>query len=41
MYAAVTVLYIISAMAINRIMAWVEKKVRVPGFVVAGGTGGH
>ena len=41
MYAAVTVLYIISAMFINRIMAWVEKKVRVPGFVVAGGTGGH
>ena len=22
-------------------MAWVEKKVRVPGFVAAGGTGGH
>lgn len=41
MYAAVTVLYIISAMLINRIMAWVEKKVRVPGFVAAGGTGGH
>jgi glutamate/aspartate transport system permease protein len=41
MYAAVTVLYIVSAMAINRIMAWVEKRVRVPGFVVAGGTGGH
>ena len=41
MYAAVTVLYVISAMVINRFMAWVEKKVRVPGFVVAGGTGGH
>jgi len=41
MYAAVTVLYIISAMVINRFMAWVEKRVRVPGFVVAGGTGGH
>ena len=41
MYAAVTVLYIISAMVINRFMAWVEKKVRVPGFVAAGGTGGH
>ena len=41
MYLAVTVLYVISAMAINRIMAWVEKKARVPGFVVAGGTGGH
>jgi glutamate/aspartate transport system permease protein len=41
MYAAVTALYIISAMVINRVMAWVEKRVRVPGFVVAGGTGGH
>ena len=40
-YAAVTVLYIISAMVINRVMAWVEKKARVPGFVAAGGTGGH
>jgi glutamate/aspartate transport system permease protein len=37
----VTVLYVISAMVINRFMAWVEKRVRVPGFVVAGGTGGH
>jgi glutamate/aspartate transport system permease protein len=41
MYMAVTVLYVISAMIINRLMAWVEKRVRVPGFVVAGGTGGH
>ena len=42
MYMAVTVLYVISAMVINRIMAWVEKRVRVPGFVVAGtGGGGH
>jgi glutamate/aspartate transport system permease protein len=35
------VLYIISAMAINRIMAFIEKRARVPGFVAAGGTGGH
>jgi glutamate/aspartate transport system permease protein len=41
MYLAVTVLYVISAMIINRIMAWVEKRVRVPGFVAAGGMGGH
>jgi glutamate/aspartate transport system permease protein len=41
MYAAVTVLYIISAMVLNRFMAWVEKRARVPGFVVAGATGGH
>jgi glutamate/aspartate transport system permease protein len=41
MYLAVTVLYAISAFAINRIMAFIEKKARVPGFVVAGGMGGH
>ena len=41
MYLAVTILYVISAMVINRLMAWVEKRVRIPGFVVAGGTGGH
>lgn len=39
-YIGVVILYVISAMAINRIMAFVEKKVRVPGFVAAGGTGG-
>ena len=32
-YLAVTVLYVISAFAINRIMAYIEKKSRVPGFV--------
>jgi glutamate/aspartate transport system permease protein len=37
----VTVLYVISALTMNRIMAWVEKRSRVPGFVAAGGTGGH
>lgn len=42
MYLAVTLLYAVTAMAINRIMAWVEKRTRVPGFVAAGGmTGGH
>jgi glutamate/aspartate transport system permease protein len=40
MYAAVTVLYAISAFGINRIMAFIEKKSRVPGFVAAGGMGG-
>lgn len=39
-YLAVTVLYVISALVINRIMAFIEKRVRVPGFVAAGGTGG-
>ncbi|HSV47935.1 MAG TPA: amino acid ABC transporter permease [Ramlibacter sp.] len=41
MYLAVTVLYAISAFAINRVMSFIEKKSRVPGFVVAGGMGGH
>ncbi len=40
MYLAVTVLYAVSAFAINRIMGWIEKKSRVPGFVAAGGMGG-
>eukprot|EP01036_Dinobryon_divergens_P039737 gene39737-52442_t len=35
-YLAVTTLYIISAFAINRIMAFIEKRVRIPGMVVAG-----
>jgi glutamate/aspartate transport system permease protein len=39
-YLAVTSLYIISAFAINRLMAMVEKRVRVPGFVASTG-GGH
>ena len=41
-YLAVTVLYVISALVINRIMAFIEKRSRVPGFVAAGtGAGGH
>ena len=39
-YLAVTLLYAASAFAVNRVMAWVEQRVRVPGFIVAGGTGG-
>jgi len=39
-YLAVTGLYVISALAINRIMAFVEKRSRVPGMIAAGG-GGH
>ena len=39
-YLAVTLLYAVSAFAVNRVMALVEKKVRIPGFVVAGATGG-
>ena len=41
-YLAVTVLYAISALVVNRIFAWIEKRARVPGFVAAGtGAGGH
>lgn len=40
-YLAVTGLYVISAFAINRIMAFIEKKTRVPGFIVQAGGGGH
>lgn len=41
MYLGVTLLYVISALLINRIMAFIEKRARVPGFVASGGTGGH
>ena len=40
-YLAVTALYAVSAFAVNRVFALIEKKVRVPGFIVAGATGGH
>jgi glutamate/aspartate transport system permease protein len=39
-YLAVTALYAVSAFAVNRVMAFVEKRVQIPGFVVAGSTGG-
>ncbi|MDH1673179.1 amino acid ABC transporter permease [Comamonas aquatica] len=40
-YLAVTGLYIVSAFTINRIMAFIEKRVRVPGLVAPGAAGGH
>jgi len=36
-YLAVTALYVLSALTTNRIMAFIEKRVRVPGMVTAGG----
>ncbi|EJE50823.1 amine acid ABC transporter, permease protein, 3-TM region, His/Glu/Gln/Arg/opine family [Acidovorax sp. CF316] len=39
-YLAVTALYVISAFAINRIMAFIEKRARIPGVVVPSGAGG-
>lgn len=39
-FLGVTVLYAVSAFAVNRVMAYIEKKIQIPGFIVAGGTGG-
>lgn len=39
-YIAVTALYAISAFAVNRVFAFIEKRAQVPGFIAAGGTGG-
>ena len=40
-YLAVTGLYIVSAFTINRIMAFIEKRTRVPGLVATTAAGGH
>lgn len=40
-YLGVTALYAISAFAVNRVLALVERSLQIPGFIVAGGTGGH
>ena len=40
-YLAVTALYVVSAVVVNRIFALIERKLRVPGLIVAGATGGH
>ena len=37
-YLVLTVIYIIIAMSANRVMAWIERKVAVPGFIAQGGT---
>ena len=39
-YLAVTALYALSAFAVNRVMAFVEKQLHIPGVVIAGGVGG-
>lgn len=39
-YLAVTACYAVSALVINRIMAYIEKKTRVPGFIVSASAGG-
>ena len=40
-YLAVTAAYALSAFAVNRVMAFIEMKVQIPGTVVAGAAGGH
>ena len=40
-YMAVTGLYIVSAFAINRLMAWIEKRTQVPGMIAVSNAGGH
>ncbi|MBP9684944.1 MAG: ABC transporter permease subunit, partial [Rhodoferax sp.] len=39
-YLAVTALYVVSALTVNRLMAWLERRVQIPGFAVAAGAGG-
>ncbi|MFM7047993.1 MAG: ABC transporter permease subunit, partial [Polynucleobacter sp.] len=40
-YLAVTGLYMISAFSVNRLMTWIEKKTRVPGFIASSNSSGH
>ena len=40
-YLGVTALYALSAFVVNRVFAVIEKRMRIPGFIVAGTGGGH
>ncbi len=40
-YLGVTALYVISALTVNRVMAFIESRTRVPGFIAAASSGGH
>jgi glutamate/aspartate transport system permease protein len=40
-YLGVTALYVISALTVNRVMAIIESRTRVPGFIIAASSGGH
>jgi glutamate/aspartate transport system permease protein len=40
-YLGVTALYALSAFAVNRVFALIERRIRIPGFIVAGTGGGH
>lgn len=41
LYLAVTALYAVSAFAVNRIFAFIERRLQIPGFIAAGTGGGH
>ena len=36
-FTVATVIYVVVAMTVNRVMAWVERKAAVPGFIAGGG----
>jgi len=40
-FTAATVIYVVIAMTANRVMAWVERRTAVPGFIASAGGGGH
>lgn len=40
-FAAATLTYVVIAMAANRVMAVIERRVAIPGFIAGGGGGGH
>ncbi len=40
-YIGVVILYVISAMAVNQVMKFIERKTRVPGLMAPTGAGGH
>jgi glutamate/aspartate transport system permease protein len=39
-YLGVTLLYVLSALVVNRVMSLIESRTKVPGFIVAA-SGGH
>ncbi|MGE4371323.1 MAG: amino acid ABC transporter permease [Xanthobacter sp.] len=41
LYLLVTILYAVTAFAINRVLAFIEARSQVPGFIVSTGGGGH
>ena len=40
-YLGVTLLYVVSALVVNRVMSFIEAKTRVSGFIAAASGGGH